>query len=314
MCLAALVEERRQTQHALKLRLEFESLLSRLSSALVQQPSDQMARAFETWLGRVGRVLGIDCLTVFSVAHDTPALTPIYSWIDESLHEDAINVRTPHLTWAERSLALQDAVLVRELDMPSAPPEFRSPAPALEFRVGGAIPLVGEGQPLGALAFSSLGEPAEGTTLSANLWLLSEALAGALGRKRSEDALVKSELMKSAILQSLTSGVAVIDRAGYVLQLNARWFNARGCQWMDVSVGDNLVHACRRAQETGYVPAGEIGQGVTGVLNRTRDSFAIEQMMDAGHDATWWSLTAAPLNRPEGGAVVACADVTDLRR
>src|SRR5204863_6390080 len=59
---------------------------------------------------------------------------------------------------------------------------------------------------------------------------------------------------------------------------------------------------------------GEIGQGVTGVLNRTRDSFAIEQMMDVGHDATWWSLTAAPLNRPEGGAVVACADVTDLRR
>jgi two-component system, LuxR family, sensor kinase FixL len=40
LCLATLIEERRQTQHALKLRLEFESLLSRLSSALVQQPSD----------------------------------------------------------------------------------------------------------------------------------------------------------------------------------------------------------------------------------------------------------------------------------
>jgi hypothetical protein len=44
--------------------------------------------------------------------------------------------------------------------------------------------------------------------LSANLWLVGEVLAGALRRKRSEDALVKSELMKSAILQSLTSGVA----------------------------------------------------------------------------------------------------------
>ncbi|MFL6280903.1 MAG: MASE1 domain-containing protein [Vicinamibacterales bacterium] len=314
MAFAALVEERHQTQHALKLRLEFESLLSRLSSALMQQPSDQMTRAFETWLGRVGRVLGIDCLTVFSVARDTPALTPMYSWSDESIHGDAIDVRTPHLTWAERSLAMQDAVLVSESDIPSTLRQFRSSAPALGFRVGGAIPLVGEGQPLGALAFSSVGDHSRGTMLSANLSLLSEALAGALGRKRSEDALVKSELMKSAILQSLTSGVAVLDRAGYVLQLNARWFNARGCQWMDVSVGDNLIHACRRAQETGHDTTGEVAQGITGVLDRARDSFAIEQMMDSGEDATWWSLTAVALSRPEGGAVVACADVTELRR
>ena len=55
MWLAVLVEERRQTQQALRIRLEFESLLSRLSSALMQHPSAQMARAFESWLGRIGR-------------------------------------------------------------------------------------------------------------------------------------------------------------------------------------------------------------------------------------------------------------------
>ncbi len=314
MFLATLVEERRQTQQALKLRLEFESLLSRLSSALVQQPSDQMTRAFETWLGRVGRVLAIDGLTVFATSGETSSLAPVYWWVDESAAVDATAVETQHLAWAERSLALQDAVVIWGSDTPSAARRLGSSLQAYEVRAGGAIPLVGEGQPLGALAFSSLREQPRSPMLSANLWLVGEVLAGALRRKRSEDALVKSELMKSAILQSLTSGVAVIDRAGYVLQLNARWFSARGCHWMGASVGDNLIYACRRARQAGHRLAGEIADGLVAVLDRSRDRFVIEQMIDSGADATWWSLAAAPLNRPEGGAVVVCADNTELRR
>jgi len=312
--LATLVEERRQTQQALRLRLEFESLLSRLSSALVQQPSDHMTRAFETWLGRMGRVLGLDGLTVYVTSPETPALGRVYSWIDESARPAASEVESQHLAWAERSLALQDAVLIWEADGSSPSGELPSLPPPIEVRVGGAIPLVGEGQPLGALAFSSQREQPRSTMLSANLWLAGEVLAGALRRKRSEDALVRSELMKSAILQSLTSGVVVIDRTGFVLQLNARWLTARACQWMDVRVGDNLLYACRRARESGTAAAIELADGVAGVLDRTRDRFVLEQMIGSGADATWWSLAVVPLNRPEGGAVLVCADITELRQ
>ena len=312
--LATLIEDRRQTQQALGLRLEFESLLSRLSSALVQQPSDQMTRAFEAWLGRLGRVLGVDGLTVFVTSGETSSLGSLYSWVDRSACGDAADVEAQHLAWAERSLALQDAVVIWESDSLSASRQVGSLLHAYEVRAGGAIPLVGEGQPLGALAFSSLREPPRGAMLSANLWLVGEVLAGALRRKRSEDALVKSELMKSAILQSLTNGVAVLDRAGYVVQANARWFSARCCQWMGVKVTENMIYACRRARETGHHAAGEIADGLTAVLDRTRDRFVVEQMIDSGADATWWSMAVAPLNRPEGGAVVVCADMTELRR
>src|SRR6185436_4641735 len=99
--LATLIEDRRQTQHALKLRLEFESLLSRLSSALVQQPSDQMTRAFETWVARLARVLGIDGLTVFVTSAETSSLTAMYSWVDRSACSDVADIETQHLAWAE---------------------------------------------------------------------------------------------------------------------------------------------------------------------------------------------------------------------
>ena len=312
--LATLIDERRQTQQALKLRLEFESLLSRLSAALVQQPSDQMTRAFETWLGRLSRVLGIDGLTIFLTSGESHGLSAIYSWFDAPVRADATDVAKQHLAWAERTLALQDAVLVGDSGNLPNSRQLRASSQTLDVKAGGAIPLVGEGQPLGAFAFSSLREQPRGPMLSANLWLVGEVLAGALRRKRSEDALVKTELMKSAILQSLTSGVAVIDRAGYVLQLNARWLSARGCQWMGAAMGDNLIYACRRASETGHQLACEIADGLASVLDRTRDRFVLEQMIGSGTDATWWSLAGVPLNRPEGGAVVTCADITELRR
>jgi two-component system sensor kinase FixL len=272
-----------------------------------------MAAALESWLGRIGRVLGLDCLTVFTVSDETPALRAVYMWTGSPTSADA-DVQLQHREWAQRSLALQDAVLIRGDDSVLRPVGVADSGPALDFRAGGAIPLVGEGQPLGALGFSTFRESLHLAPLSANLWLLGEVVAGALGRRRSEDALVKSELMKSAILQSLVNGVAVLDRTGDVLQLNARWIDARGCQWMDLKVHDNLLYACRRAEESGHLLAGDFAAGIASVLDRSRDRFGIERMIDSGTNATWWSFTAVPLNRSEGGAVVVCADITELRR
>lgn len=306
MWLATLVEERRQTQHALGIRLEFEGLLSRLSSALVQQPSHEMGRALEKWLSRIGRVLGIDCVTVFS-ASTTTSLTPIYSWMDPRNTIDPGAIEAEHRSWACRSLQFQDAILIPGVST-SAERAGESP---LDVRVGGAIPLAGEGQLLGALTFSSFTEPADGN-LPANLWLVGEVLAPALRRQRSEDALRQSEVMKSAILHSLTSGVAVIDRAGCLLQYNAKWRQATpGCDWMNAEIGENLLDRSRIA---GSQLADDIGSGVAAVLDRSRDRYVIERMADSGAETTWWSLTAVPLNRPQGGAVLIRADITELRR
>lgn len=314
MCLATLIEERRQTQHALRIRLEFESLLARLSSALVQEPSDHMHRAFEAWLGRIGRVLGIDCLTVFTASPPPTALTLAYTWMDGEAAAEAAEVEMQHRAWADRSMTLQDGVL-STAEQPVQSAEERRSLPGFGLRAGGAIPLVGEGDLLGALAFSSSQDPTPPTTVAANVWLVAEVLAGALRRKQSEDALVKSEVTKSAILQSLDNGVAVVDRAGGVLQLNARWgHEVRGCEWLDMSIGDNLIEVCRRASARDQNLAREIAVGVASVLDGSRDRFFFEHMTDSGAAPRWWSLSAVPLNRSEGGAVLVCADITDLRR
>jgi signal transduction histidine kinase/integral membrane sensor domain MASE1 len=310
MWLATLAEERRQTQRALSIRLEFEGLLARLSSALVQQPSEETPQALEKWLSRIGRVLGLDCLRVFAASTAT-SVTPIYTWIDSEAGREAAAALSEHQVWAERSLHWQDAILVP--DPPTAQRE--RPASLPDFKVGGAIPLAGAGQMLGALTFSSFSEPVADGNLPANLWLVGEVLAPALRRRRSEDALRQSEVMKSAILQSLTTGVAVIDRTGCLLQSNAKWEQGvRGGDWIELEIGANLLEASRLAGDRGNQLARDIGNGVAAVLDRSRARYVVERMADSGAATTWWSLTAVPLNRPEGGAVLIRADVTELRR
>ncbi len=311
MWLATLVEERRQAQYALAVRLEFEGLLSRLSSALVQQPSDEMPRALEKWLTRVGRVLGLDALTVFNASTST-SLTPVYAWSDSGPGPHTTAIASEHLSWAQRSLQFQDAILIPDGSTTSTK---GSPPPQLDFRIGGAIPLAGAGQLLGALTFSSFSEPAADGNLPANLWLVGEVLAPALRRQRSEEELRASEIMKSAILHSLTTGVAVIDRTGLLLQYNAKWqHGSRGSDWINLEIGENLLETIRTAAERGNQLARDIGHGVAAVLDRSKDRYVVERMADSGADTTWWSLAAVPLNRPEGGAVLVRADITELRR
>jgi signal transduction histidine kinase/integral membrane sensor domain MASE1 len=301
LCVATLIEERRQVQHALRQRLQFEELLSRLSAALVQLPSDRMDVAFEPWLGRIARVLGADGLTVFAVSMDDRRLTPIYNWNERESGGAAGEVLSRHLPWAQQSLSRPDVVVI----------------PGDASGDGCAVALVGEDQTLGALALSSSSECAWSTDLVGNARLVAEVLASALRRKQTEDALRASELMKSAILQSLTSGVAVLDRSGALIQVNEKWVaSLRVCPWMDVSIGGNLLDHCRRAAEAGIQLAEHVGGGVASVLDGSRERFIAEHMkpIEGTHQSEWWAITAVPLNRQERGAVVIHADITELRQ
>ena len=78
--LATIIEERRETEHALAERLRFEELLARVSATFVELPSDRMTAAFDTWLERLGAFLGVDCLRLFSLSAEGDNLEVASSW------------------------------------------------------------------------------------------------------------------------------------------------------------------------------------------------------------------------------------------
>ncbi len=57
-----------------------------------------------------------------------------------------------------------------------------------------------------------------------------------------------------------------------------------------------------------------MGHAIRSVIQGRRDSFGYEYVTRSGKTPRWWAVVVDPLDRPDGGAVVTRADVTDLRR
>jgi len=314
MCLAALIEERRRAEEALSERLRFEELLSRLSGAFVHLPSHEMDGAFEVWLGRLGESLGLDRLTLLRVSADHQVATVSHGWT-------APGVRTAPSALTAQALSkepgwrwlLRDEPLLVEPTGGAANGHAATAA-----RSDLVIPLVAGGRVLGGLVVDAAAlSPRARESLVPGLRVVAEVFAGALARKETEDALRASEGMKTAILTSLSTGVAVLDRDGRIIAVNESWnrFTREDATWeAGVGVGSNYLESCRLAALKGVAHAGEALAGIESVVERSRLAFAFDYASGTPPAERWFAMAVVPLDRPEGGAVVSHTDVTERKR
>jgi two-component system, LuxR family, sensor kinase FixL len=316
LSLAALIEERRQTQHALGERLRFEQLLSGVSGAFVQVPSDRMAAGFGEWLGRIGTFLDVKCVRVYTRTGQDLDLYAAYEWTHPDYPRRPPPVVTRDFPWATGILERGMPVVVSSIDdVPVDAVEDRRAMKEHGYEAVLVLPMVSGNRGLGALAFGAARARAWPDELVTKLRLVAEVLANALARKQTEDALRASEMMKSSILDSLRSGVAVVDREGRVLALNESWARlAHEGASLELRVGNNLLDAPPHVAGRTSVHDAEVRAGVAKVLDGVGDSFVHEYSTQSPLGPRWWSVVVVPLDRPAGGAVVTCADVTQLRR
>jgi signal transduction histidine kinase/integral membrane sensor domain MASE1 len=315
LCLAALLEERKATEAALARRLRFEEMLSRLSRAFVQPSSHEMSAAIQTWLDRLGRFFGLDQVVLLEPNPERDRFTVAYAWTEPGAVPFALPpgsgqgwLTGPLLSGQERSFASLEGV-GGEKGLGRA----SLAASGVESAV--ILPLLAGGRVLGALAFLDASPRPWTPELLSQLRMVTEVLANALARKQSEDALRASETIKGAILSSLTSHVAVLDRRGHVIAVNDSWMLTvlqHDPTWTrDLeSVGDYLA-LCRRSSQ----PADRDDiAGIEGVLDGSRPGYTSEHATRTSLGERWYTVSVVPLNRPEGGAVVSHTDITERRR
>jgi C4-dicarboxylate-specific signal transduction histidine kinase len=148
--------------------------------------------------------------------------------------------------------------------------------------------------------------------------LVAEVLANALVRQEAEDAVRQSELIKSAILASLDSGVAVLDRGGRIIAVNDHWSrlgepSRANRDASPVGVGANYLGVCRRAASEGDAEARETLAGIESVLDGEEETFSLEYPCTTPDGERWFFMQVLPLRRPDGGAVVSHTDITERR-
>ena len=185
----------------------------------------------------------------------------------------------------------------------------------LGYKSGFALPLASAKEVLGCIGYVCTGTPMRwDRDLSARLRLIAEIFGSALARQHAEDALVGNEMLKTAILSSLASGVAVLDRQGCVIAMNERWTGlARdsGLGWADVSIGEDLLARARAAETR---EAERVVEGALGVLSGGLLRCVVPHQIAAPQGPRFWVFSIHPLDRPEGGVVMTYTEITERKR
>ncbi len=320
LCLAAVVKERRLATERLAEQLRFEELLSRFSSAFVRLPVQEVGGAVQGWLGRLGEFLDLDRSALLLSSDDGADLVVSHTWSRPGREERAMVFARRDYPWAVQELRLMRPLIAARLH--DLPPEAARDVETLRrdrVRSILTLPLVSNGRVFGGLALLTTTRerdwPAE---LIQQLRLMAEVFAGVLSRRQMVGALQSSEAMKSAILGSLSSSVAVLDRQGRVIAVNQGWtkFALDHNTSLDESMGVdvNYLDVLRRAGARGEMPAAAVLLGLQSILDGSRQRFALEFACDPSCGKHWFAVSAVPLRRPEGGAVVAHTEITARKR
>jgi two-component system sensor kinase FixL len=312
MCLAALIEERRRVESALAERLRFEEFLSRLSAAFVHLSSREIGAAIAASLQDLGEFLRLDRVLLLRFAPESRRLEVAWSWAAPGFD------REPKAIVARDCPAAAD-LLLEDKPFVFSPGRDRAALPEADVRSSVTIPLFGTGTAHGGLALDSIASqrtwPEE---LVQRLRLVAEVFASVLARKEGEDALRASEVMKSAILSSLSSGVAVLDRQGRVIAVNESWTrlgaDLKTTPYGGAAMEADYLELCRQAVRHAAPHATDMLVGTEQVLDRARGGFAFEYSSPGPKAERWFAVSVVPLNRPEGGAVVSHTEVTERKR
>jgi signal transduction histidine kinase len=148
--------------------------------------------------------------------------------------------------------------------------------------------------------------------LLAQAFLIGALLVNRARRRRAERQVEEGQALQGAMLSSLPSRIAVLDRDGRILAVNRAWLEQAGDAdtglWRPARVGQSYLDICREAVAAGEDGAPEVMAAVAAGLEDGGDVAEIE--CSEKRSERWFRLSVMPL-RGGRGVVMARTDVTE---
>ena len=135
-------------------------------------------------------------------------------------------------------------------------------------------------------------------------------------RKRAEAAVRQRDDLLHVIFDSLSSHVAVLDRAGVITYVSRSWQEFAGQnqgQQERIGVGVNYLRVCRAAQ-TDDPTVREVFEGIEAVMAGERPTFSIEYPCHSPARQRWFLMQVDPLPPEQGGVVISHVNITERRQ
>jgi two-component system sensor kinase FixL len=314
---SALFGERRSAAAGLAQRLNFEQALGRVAAAFVGAKSDQFQDRINDCMRQIGHHFGVDRVVLMRQSAQGQEVESIHRWLRPGVGLPNLPCSTQDFPFAFGLVTDGQPVICRSVDdLPADAIQDRSSLHRLGLGSALIAPFLFESSLRGALSMSAVATREWRDEEIAEARLFGEVLGNAIARHLTEEALLASEGIKSAILSSLSSMVAVVDREGTIIAVNDQWLRlsvTENGQPPKVGVGVNYLDVCRRAALEGGVETKSMLTGLDDVLAGRRQSFVAEYSCAVGDDVYWYAMTVVPLRWADGGAVISHSDVTERR-
>ncbi len=140
-------------------------------------------------------------------------------------------------------------------------------------------------------------------------------------RKQSDETLREAEAFKRAILDAVSTQVAVLDRHGVIVAVNEPWrsFARENSKTGDhlaphTDIGTDYLEICRMSTGESAEEAMAVHDGIQAVLDGRAETFSHEYPCHAPGKQRWFHMTVTPLGGAQGGAVVSHIDITAPRQ
>jgi transcriptional regulator with GAF, ATPase, and Fis domain len=129
-----------------------------------------------------------------------------------------------------------------------------------------------------------------------------------------QDALRENQGLTDAIFNSLTANIAVIDKGGNIVAVNATWerfARENGAIPLErTSIGVNYLRAIQESTGEYSDGAKEALAGIQELLEGSLQEFNLEYPCHSPTEKRWFLLYGTPLASPKGGAVLLHIDIT----
>jgi PAS domain S-box-containing protein len=137
-------------------------------------------------------------------------------------------------------------------------------------------------------------------------------------RRAAEAKLDEARELSLAIMDSVAAQIAVLDRDGTIIAVNAAWRRFSGDNGCvpgepapNTGIGSNYLSVCRTEPEVEMSAEARLTRdGILAVLHGKVPQFEFEYPCRSPAEKRWFSMSVTPLRAVAGGAVIAHTDIT----
>jgi PAS domain S-box-containing protein len=224
-------EERRKNEQTIRRRLEFESMVSTISSRFVGTADIDVA--IESSLSDIGIFSRTDRTYAVLFDNDKLTMSNTYEWCAEGVSPQIATLKSlPCSTFSWWMAKLKNHEVIRIQDVSALPEEAKSEKEMLRqqrVRSSLMLPVYVGNQLAGFVGFNNVSARAQWDDYdTALLQLVSEIFGRVLEGQMAKDSLRKSEEKMRAIFESLAEGITVTDLQGNITQVNAAAIRMHG--------------------------------------------------------------------------------------